>query len=69
MLINFELSNVIIIFFIKVAACAFNKGKLRVLATATDAHCGGRDIDSALAEYFSQDFVTRYKLDPRKNQR
>ncbi|XP_026331704.1 97 kDa heat shock protein-like isoform X2 [Hyposmocoma kahamanoa] len=54
---------------LQVAACAFNKGKLRVLATATDAHCGGRDIDSALAEYFSQDFVTRYKLDPRKNQR
>ncbi|XP_063823445.1 97 kDa heat shock protein isoform X1 [Ostrinia nubilalis] len=54
---------------LQVAACAFNKGKLRVLATATDSQCGGRDIDSALAEYFCQDFVSRYKLDPKKNQR
>ncbi|CAH2063339.1 unnamed protein product, partial [Iphiclides podalirius] len=54
---------------LQVAACAFNKGKLRVLATATDAYCGGRDIDMALAEYFCQDFLTRYKLDPKKNQR
>ncbi|KAL4703379.1 hypothetical protein ACJJTC_011168 [Scirpophaga incertulas] len=54
---------------LQVAACAFNKGKLRVLATANDAQCGGRDIDAALAEYFCQDFTTRFKLDPRKNQR
>ncbi|XP_068627559.1 heat shock 70 kDa protein 4L isoform X2 [Battus philenor] len=54
---------------LQVAACAFNKGKLRVLATATDPYCGGRDIDMALAEYFCQDFLTRYKLDPKKNQR
>ncbi|CAG4964811.1 unnamed protein product [Parnassius apollo] len=54
---------------LQVAACAFNKGKLRVLATATDPYCGGRDIDMALAEYFCQDFVTRFKLDPKKNQR
>lgn len=54
---------------LQVAACAFNKGKLRVLATATDLDCGGRDIDLALAEYFCQDFQTRFKLDPHKNQR
>ncbi|XP_026491707.1 heat shock 70 kDa protein 4L isoform X3 [Vanessa tameamea] len=54
---------------LQVAACAFNKGKLRVLATSTDPFCGGRDIDMALAEYFCQDFMTRYKLDARKNQR
>ncbi|XP_014355991.2 97 kDa heat shock protein isoform X1 [Papilio machaon] len=54
---------------LQVAACAFNKGKLRVLATATDPYCGGRDIDMALAEYFCQDFLTRFKLDPKKNQR
>ncbi|XP_028037560.1 97 kDa heat shock protein isoform X2 [Bombyx mandarina] len=54
---------------LQVSACAFNKGKLRILATATDAQCGGRDIDMALADYFTQDFVTRYKLDARKNQR
>ncbi|XP_045492631.1 97 kDa heat shock protein isoform X1 [Colias croceus] len=54
---------------LQVAACAFNKGKLRILATSSDPCCGGRDIDIALAEYFCQDFMTRYKLDPRKNQR
>ncbi|XP_049865586.1 heat shock 70 kDa protein 4 isoform X2 [Pectinophora gossypiella] len=54
---------------LQVSACAFNRGKLRVLATASDDHCGGRDIDTGLAEYFCQDFITRYKLDPRKNQR
>ncbi|CAG9791940.1 unnamed protein product [Diatraea saccharalis] len=54
---------------LQVAACAFNKGKLRLLATASDPQCGGRDIDAALAEYFCQDFTTRFKLDPRKNQR
>ncbi|XP_013185650.1 97 kDa heat shock protein isoform X1 [Amyelois transitella] len=54
---------------LQVAACAFNKGKLRVLATATDPQCGGRDIDMALAEHFCQDFLTRFKLDARKNQR
>ncbi|KAM3968072.1 heat shock protein 70Cb isoform 4-T4 [Aphomia sociella] len=54
---------------LQVSACAFNKGKLRVLATASDPQCGGRDIDMALAEYFTQDFITRLKLDARKNQR
>ncbi|CAK1551751.1 unnamed protein product [Leptosia nina] len=54
---------------LQVAACAFNKGKLRILATSSDPSCGGRDIDSALADYFCQDFMTRYKLDPKKNQR
>ncbi|XP_039745740.1 97 kDa heat shock protein isoform X2 [Pararge aegeria] len=54
---------------LQVAACAFNKGKLKVLATSSDPFCGGRDIDMALAEYFCQDFMTRLKLDARKNQR
>ncbi|XP_026764981.1 97 kDa heat shock protein isoform X2 [Galleria mellonella] len=54
---------------LQVSACAFNKGKLRVLATASDPQCGGRDIDMGLAEYFAQDFITRFKLDARKNQR
>ncbi|XP_021184661.2 97 kDa heat shock protein isoform X2 [Helicoverpa armigera] len=54
---------------LQVSACAFNKGKLRVLATSTDAQCGGRDIDMALADYFCQDIFSRLKLDARKNQR
>lgn len=54
---------------LQVSACAFNKGKLRVLATSTDPQCGGRDIDMALAEYFCQDIFSRLKLDAKKNQR
>ncbi|XP_041973071.1 heat shock 70 kDa protein 4 isoform X2 [Aricia agestis] len=54
---------------LQVSACAFNKGKLRVLATSTDPFCGGRDIDFALAEHFCQDIQARYKLDAKKNQR
>ncbi|GBP59517.1 97 kDa heat shock protein [Eumeta japonica] len=54
---------------LQVAACAFNKAKVRVLATATDPQCGGRDIDMALAEHFCQDFQSRFKLDAKKNQR
>ncbi|XP_052738179.1 97 kDa heat shock protein [Bicyclus anynana] len=54
---------------LQVSACAFNKGKLKVLATSNDPCCGGRDIDMALADYFCQDFITRLKLDARKNQR
>lgn len=54
---------------LQVSACAFNKGKLRVLATSSDPQCGGRDIDMALAEHFCQEFITKYKLDARKNQR
>ncbi|CAB3224942.1 unnamed protein product [Arctia plantaginis] len=54
---------------LQVSACAFNKGKLRVLATSSDPQCGGRDIDMALADYFCQEFITKYKLDARKNQR
>ncbi|CAG9134597.1 unnamed protein product [Plutella xylostella] len=54
---------------LQVSACAFNKGKLRVLATAADAQCGGRDIDLALADHFTRDFQARLKLDASKNQR
>jgi len=54
---------------LQVSACAFNKGKLKMLASACDPHLGGRDIDSILAEHFSKDFLNRYKIDPRTNPR
>lgn len=54
---------------LQVAAVAFNRGKLRILASAADPQCGGRDIDLALAEHFCRDFQARLKLDARNNQR
>jgi Molecular chaperone len=40
-----------------------------MLASASDPHLGGRDIDRILAEYFSSDFHSRYRIDPRSNTR
>jgi molecular chaperone DnaK (HSP70) len=49
---------------LQVSACAFNKGKLKVLATSCDPNVGGRDFDEALAHHFSEEFKTKYKIDP-----
>lgn len=54
---------------LQVSACAFNKGKLKMLASASDPQLGGRDIDLILAEHFSNDFQARYRIDPRSNPR
>nr|AXU24967.1 heat shock protein 70-1 [Tytthus chinensis] len=54
---------------LQVSAVAFNKGKLKMLATASDPYLGGRDIDTILAEYFCKDFETRYKINARTNPR
>lgn len=54
---------------LQVFACSFNKGKLKMLASASDPHFGGRDIDLALANHFSGDFQNRYRIDPRSNMR
>ncbi|PSN34539.1 Heat shock 70 kDa protein 4 [Blattella germanica] len=54
---------------LQVSACAFHKGKLKMLASASDPQLGGRDIDLILAEHFSNDFQTRYRIDPRNNPR
>jgi len=40
-----------------------------MLASASDSHLGGRDIDLILAEHFSSDFQSRYRIDPRSNPR
>ncbi|XP_067842079.1 heat shock protein 105 kDa-like [Heptranchias perlo] len=47
----------------QVSVCAFNKGKLKVLATAFDPYLGGQDFDEILVEYFCAEFITKYKLD------
>eukprot|EP00057_Strongylocentrotus_purpuratus_P008767 XP_011663241.1 PREDICTED: 97 kDa heat shock protein isoform X1 [Strongylocentrotus purpuratus] len=54
---------------LQVSVCAFNKGKLKVLANASDKNLGGRDFDWLLAEHFAVDFQTRYKMDVKSNQR
>lgn len=46
----------------QVSAVAFNKGKLKMLATAADSDLGGRQIDHLLATYFANDFKTRFKV-------
>jgi len=50
---------------LQISACAFHKGKLKVLATATHPNLGGRVIDRYLADYFSVDFKTRYNVDAK----
>jgi heat shock protein len=42
---------------------------IQMLAGASDAHLGGRDIDLILAEHFCTDFQSRYHIDPRRNDR
>nr|AXU24961.1 heat shock protein 70-7 [Cyrtorhinus lividipennis] len=54
---------------LQVSAVAFNKGKLKMLASASDPNLGGRDIDAILAEHFCKDFETRYKINARTNPR
>lgn len=54
---------------LQVCVCTFNKGKLRVLASAADSQLGGRDIDSILAEHFTKEFQKRYNVDAHTNPR
>ncbi|KAM6961154.1 heat shock 70 kDa protein 4L [Aplochiton taeniatus] len=53
----------------QVSIAAFNKGKLKVLATAFDPNLGGRSFDEVLVDYFCEDFKARYKLDVKNNPR
>uniref|UniRef100_A0A8B9HSL3 Heat shock 105/110 protein 1 n=1 Tax=Astyanax mexicanus TaxID=7994 RepID=A0A8B9HSL3_ASTMX len=53
----------------QVSACAFNKGKLKVLSTAFDPYLGGRDFDQRLVDYFCSEFKTKYKLDVKSRVR
>ncbi|KAL8584488.1 hypothetical protein ACOMHN_016809 [Nucella lapillus] len=49
---------------LQVSACAFQKGKLKVLATSCCQEVGGRDFDEVLARHFSAEFRKKYKIDP-----
>ncbi|XP_026640957.1 heat shock protein 105 kDa isoform X2 [Microtus ochrogaster] len=50
---------------LQVSACAFNKGKLKVLGTAFDPFLGGKNFDEKLVEHFCAEFKTKYKLDAK----
>ncbi|RZF35699.1 hypothetical protein LSTR_LSTR009567 [Laodelphax striatellus] len=54
---------------LQVSACAFHKGKLKMLASASDPNLGGRDIDLILAEEFNKNFQQKFKVDARSNPR
>ncbi|XP_036892986.1 heat shock protein 105 kDa isoform X2 [Sturnira hondurensis] len=49
----------------QVSACAFNKGKLKVLGTAFDPFLGGKNFDEKLVDHFCAEFKTKYKLDAK----
>ncbi|KAL8207024.1 UNVERIFIED_CONTAM: Heat shock 70 kDa protein 4L, partial [Gekko kuhli] len=53
----------------QVSICAFNKGKLKVLATTFDPFLGGRNFDEALVDYFCEEFRAKYKLNVKDNAR
>lgn len=54
---------------LQLSVCAFNKGKLKVLAMTADSDLGGSNFDQLLADYFVKDFKTRYRIDASKNPR
>ncbi|CAB1453592.1 unnamed protein product [Pleuronectes platessa] len=53
----------------QVSVCAFNKGKLKILATAFDAELGGKDFDDILVNHFCEEFGKKYKLDVKTKPR
>ncbi|XP_037550930.1 heat shock 70 kDa protein 4L [Nematolebias whitei] len=53
----------------QVSITAFNKGKLKVLATAFDPYLGGHNFDEVLVDHFCEVFKTKYKLNVRDNPR
>ncbi|KAF8785641.1 heat shock protein 105 kDa-like [Argiope bruennichi] len=54
---------------IQATACAFTKGKLKILGSAWNRNLGGRDFDNTLVRHFVEDFNQRYKLDILSNRR
>lgn len=52
---------------LQVAVCAFNKGKLKVLATSNDPNIGGRNFDYLISDHFVEEFKTKFKVDATQN--
>uniref|UniRef100_A0A8D0ASH9 Heat shock protein 4a n=1 Tax=Sander lucioperca TaxID=283035 RepID=A0A8D0ASH9_SANLU len=53
----------------QVSVCAFNKGKLKILATAFDSELGGKGFDDILVNHFCEEFGKKYKLDVKSKPR
>lgn len=53
----------------QVSVCAFNKGKLKILASAFDSELGGKDFDDILVRHFCEEFSKKYKLDVKSKPR
>jgi len=53
----------------QICIAAFNKGKIKILATAWDDSLGGREFDNRLRDYFCHEFLTKYRVDARTNKR
>ncbi|KRX40247.1 Heat shock 70 kDa protein 4L [Trichinella sp. T9] len=47
----------------QVCACAFNKGKLKMLGTVWDSELGGRDFDQLLWMHFASEFQKKFNMD------
>lgn len=53
----------------QISVVAFNKGKLKTLATTYDSNLGGRDFDLVLYDHFQQEFKSKYSCDANTNKR
>lgn len=47
----------------------FNERELRIRASTHDAEVGGMHFDNVIRDHFRQDFIERFKLDPKTNPR
>ena len=52
-----------------ISIVSFIKGKLTVLASASDRHLGGRDFDMILAEHFAAEWKEKHKIDAKTNKK
>ncbi|CAL8104143.1 unnamed protein product [Orchesella dallaii] len=52
---------------IQVCVVAFNKGKLKIIASTSDSDLGGRNFDAALAAHFCVEFRSKYGIDPESD--
>lgn len=48
---------------LQASVVAFNKGKLKMVATSFDPSLGGRDFDNLIMDHMRTDYQTRYKID------
>ncbi|CAF1349094.1 unnamed protein product [Adineta steineri] len=48
---------------LQASVVAFNKGKLKMVATACDPSLGGRDFDTIIMDAMREDYQKRYKVD------